>query len=136
MREILFRGKRIDNGEWVYGYLSYLTEQKAVIIVWSNDGYNFEEFEVIPETVGQYLELTDINNNKIFEKDILKAEVNNEDRKYDIVYVWYMAPSWKLKSIHDVGSYDLSDFGYGEKIDDLEIIGNYIDNPELLGDKK
>ena len=74
MREILFRGKRVDNGEWVYGHYVH---QYGADMIYLPDGvdreYGFDYYHIIPETVGQYTGLT-ANGKKIFEGDILKCK--------------------------------------------------------------
>lgn len=133
MREILFTGKRVDNGEWVEGFYVFVPEhykpemsRKSYIVSINNGLF----FEVIPETVGQYIGLTDKNGRKIFEGNIVKdKEVRriymigyNEDlMKYAFLYYHK-----ELKNIYCGGFVSKSD---GKSI---EVIGNIHDNPELL----
>ena len=75
MREILFRGKRKDNGEWVCGDLIH---HDGYVAIWDKNASYVEDFEVIPETVGQCIyDLTDKNGKNIFEGDILHYECSD-----------------------------------------------------------
>lgn len=78
MREILFRGKRVDNGKWVEG--NYSIDVSGRVDILPIDNLVF--FEVIPETVGQFTGLTDKNGNRIFEGDIVKHEGKIYEMKY------------------------------------------------------
>lgn len=117
MREILFRGKRTDNGEWVEGSLSteYLKECGCVMISPTADTC----YKVDPETVGQYTGLTDKNGTKIFEGDIVK----HYDAVYEIRYI--------TKYTRFAGRNSGCIFA-GIPLGNTEAIGNIYDNPELL----
>ena len=75
MREILFRGKRKNNGEWVYGFV---LNAEYTLIGYYKNGHDFCIVEVIPETVGQYTGLKDNKGNKIFENDIVMDAYGEE----------------------------------------------------------
>ena len=139
MREILFRGKRIDNGEWVKGYLVPITincYDKGYEIIESDgieydelDGYNplFSSFRVYPETVGQYTGLNDVHGKQIFEGDIIHARCA-EDGSLTGGFVNFTN-----------GCFCVCYFGNNPAIDllkEYEVIGNIHDNPELIGGKE
>ena len=66
MRIIDFKGKRVDTGEWVYGGLIYVDGKTYIF----EDG-NLRRYEVNPVTVGQYTNVDDVKNNRIYEGDIV-----------------------------------------------------------------
>lgn len=124
-REILFRGKRKDNGEWVYGdYHTYSEKGKTDYYV-GFSGTDSDPCLVIPESVGQFTGLTDKNGVMIFEGDILKTETDKN-----------MVVSWNKKFASfciDRDGWAFSHW-FGEACDPeyIEVIGNITDNPELL----
>jgi len=117
-RPILFRGKRIDNGEWVEGGIF-----ENLIITAVSSYTDFDE--VIPDSVGQFTGLTDKNGVKIFEGDIVK-----DSGERHLLVGW----SNKFASfIIDSKKWAFSHW-FGEAVNDkdVEVIGNIHDNTELL----
>lgn len=120
----LSRGKRIDNGEWIQGYLYGIWERRYILWGMTNDIPNM--VEVDPETVCQCTAMPDKNNKLIFENDI--AIKHNDDDKEPYLIRWsenYAA--WELAQC-GCAMYGFFDVDFGE----IEVIGNAIDNPELL----
>lgn len=120
-REILFRGKRADNGEWAEGY--YLVA--AGMAFMSVFGVR-SPVQVDCDTVGQYTGLTDQNGRKIFEGDILNFF--NSDGEYTNYEVGWFKNRWSVVKC-GTDSTDALDMFFCEHSD---IIGNIHDNPELL----
>lgn len=131
-REILFQGKRKDNGKWVEGHLIVFPKSKITkIMVWNAADIDFDAIEVIPETVGQYTGHTDKNGKRIWEGNI--ARYTNKDGTpafYEVVWDNELfAPMFQL-----IGS--CSGVFVAGMNEWVEIIGNIHDNPELLNGKE
>ena len=141
MREILFRGKRKDNKKWIYGFLImnkytakengnliYITKPNIIPIGnigeadYDGDG-NYYEYEVIPETVGQYTGLKDKNGRKIFEGDIILYGLIPCVVKNDTENARFM--------LYKKGKYIINGFN-ADTMKLKEVIGNIHDNPELM----
>ena len=135
MREILFRGKRKDNGKWIEGYYRYddappfMNEPRTEIVRGGEHryGYSMIPYEVIPETVGQYTGVTDKNGTKIFEGDIVLLHINDQYYRSLICYSGQSCRfTVKTKLCGYWRHYPLNDR------QQLNVIGNIHDNPELL----
>lgn len=137
-REILFKAKRIDNGEWVEGYYVYitnpLTEDGKPIRHLICNGTNIFNDLIDPVTLCQYTGLADKNGKKIWENDILKCKKyiggNFVDYCIEVGYVEMKHGAFGLHRIKNDAYYRpfkdwLEDYEY-------EVVGNIFDNPELL----
>ena len=128
-REILFRGKRVDNNEWVYDNLIIEHDGTYFIDFWvseliepENNYYEMvnKHFEVISETVGQFTGLPDKNGVKIFEGDIISDGFENAEIKWFNDECQFLAEfKNELNDPQELGNWGI-------------IIGNIYDNPEFL----
>lgn len=149
MREVLFRGKCEDNGEWIEGY--YCGKVNKTIFSPAEDSAQIIDddlywHEVIPKTVGQYTGLTDKKGKKIFEGDVVKYKTvcrfdydddlekfGNKNPELTNSYIGVI--DWNEKGgcfFPFPNRNDCEDFWYSFGTYDFEVIGNIHDNPELL----
>ena len=130
MREILFRGKRTINGDWVYGDFVHGNERKSLrdsIFVYDSETQSFNDYEINPSTLGQYTGLTDKNGNRIFEGDIVNTDKFSEPNKQYII-------KYDLQFGAFIGQdrYNVYFVTFDGDSGEFEVIGNITDNPDLL----
>lgn len=123
-REILFRGKRLNNGEWVYGSYWYSHRSNTYQHFVFDDGNVWVGVE--PDTVGQFTGLTDKNGVKIFDGDVIEYTDGCNDWLGAVKYASDDAQFVARFIGGDVESFDNLYIG------DCEVIGNIYDNPELF----
>lgn len=126
MREILFKAKRIDNGEWVEGLVTIMWGQYHII----NPMDENTAYPIDTDTICQYTGLTDKNGKRIWENDVVrKSDINalgygrvrNCEVSFDKLGYWLLTTEYG--DGYWLGSFDAAQ---------LEVIGNIFDNPELL----
>ena len=136
-REILFRGKRIDNNEWVYGNLLQSeknTHGETICHIVTRFAFdnNCRQYEVDPETVGQYIGLKDKSGKRIFEGDFIKCSGGLRLEFYpDSGVVVYNVDSFSMRAKTESGDpwHFSINFSDGTEI---EILGHIHENSELL----
>lgn len=130
MREILFRGKRVDDGEWAEGFYTLYANGKGVhpcILTGTDKGCVIPQF-VIPETVGQFTGLYDKNGTKVFEGDIIAYKYKPNPYLNTFAIGRYTVEYFEILGVY--APFGDSDFALGAN--EVEVIGNIHDNPELL----
>lgn len=144
MREIIFRGKRTDTGEWVYGDLIENQGRYYIYHATSDTTLENEDNSIIvlaeevdPDTVGQYTGLKDRNGKEIYEGDIVKTPLLDPifgdvlSDAFDNVAISFHNGSFVVAYYNGRHKIYLQDF-----YDEIEVIGNIHDNPELLEGEK
>lgn len=151
MREVLYRGKRVDNGEWVYGYYYKIPappvcfkEDKKVVqvkhfIILEHPNYvpdwgmprKMVQVEVDPETVGQCIGLPDKNGKKIYEGDFVAFEDGTSTEAGFMDFVSIGEVEW----VKEIAGFTVSDRASADiecVFESCEVVGNKWDTPDLL----
>ena len=130
MRTIKFRGKSVINDKWLFGYLSWYQEE---------DPYRFINNKLVnSETLGQFTSLYDKNGNEIYENDILQVKIDGKEYNpllvvYSEVYAGFcMLSENTLNNVIYKPHRPINPNWWDEIKDEIEIIGNIYDNPELF----
>lgn len=152
MREILFKAKRIDNGEWVEGSLLQTTAVSLKSFIVTSSCYTFDKWDwtecvqVDTDTICQYTGLTDKNGSKIWENDIVEFEdVGEEGYEYKDGFdftnrarVEFAEARWSLTDFASTNSAVVDEmYNHVEFMDFWQyckVIGNIFDNADLLGE--
>lgn len=143
-REIKFRGKRVDIGQWIYGSLIRDGKTSCRIVLGDNEPGTYDWYEVVPESVGQLTGLSDKNGREIYEGDILRIPPKDDWEKTNYAcfeVFWHDNDSadrhigFQLNRVHLHGA--LAGYGGTEAMlpkwtKQMDIIGNIFETPELL----
>lgn len=139
MREIKFRGKRLDNGEWVCGDLVHLSKGEVCILP---EGGGWEHHLIIPDSVGQCTGVLDYEGRAVYDGDIVESITASEFKeKENIPWEWEDG-EYTMERYVVMWDKSYNDFGFiffGNEanhnwlnLEYFRVIGNIHDNPELL----
>jgi hypothetical protein len=134
-REIKFRGKRIDNGEWAYGY--YLKDAKGRHCIKDTPYHNNDRYfdllpeYVIPETVGQLTGVKDANGKDIYEGDIVKAQIERGNFTTEVKW-GARSHGWSLKCDRTAERWGTIKYYAIPAPHEVAVVGNIHDNPDML----
>lgn len=130
MREAKYRGRHVETGEWVYGYLIGTDVIVGDIVEFNDEYFNTELwYKVDPETVGQYTGLKDKNDREIYEGDYLQdREAHDEIYYYKVIWSDFMGCFIYEDCFGDKEQFGADDIEWSQ----TEVIGNIYENPELL----
>ena len=142
MREILFKAKRIDNGEWVEGYVVRKRGLYFIYDIVNSESCRQNNYEIDSETLCQFTGLCDKNGKKIWEGDIISHQRDNDDcpfpnkdtkKRFGKVFYQGFRSTFAIGMGRN-GSRSINDdlWKYVQNGNRVEVIGNRFDNPELL----
>lgn len=124
-REILFKAKRKDNGKWVEGYYRRIPCMRMLehYIMPRNPKNRMEQYAIDPDTICQYTGLTDKNGRKIWENDIVHCGTKLRVSWHHFKASWVLSKKGWLYNHF---------FGEAVEPEDVEVVGNVLDNADLL----
>lgn len=132
----LYRAKRMDNGEWTYGYLYGIWERKYILWGMTNNVPDMTEVE--PSTICQCTGLKDKNGKLIWENDIVQRDIFGNEKIGIVTWMDVFIIGFQFKVENKDGGTNFYPMSRGMRDDDVgercndDVIGNIFDNPELL----
>ena len=140
----LDRGKAKMGGDWIEGSLIERYNKYTAIDTYQNDLIGYNMVQVLPETVGMCIDETDKNNKKVFFGDIIKIPLDSTQNELAVIKYGYhglqpFGPKTVLGFYVDWVNKEWSfrqDIGYWFRNYSIEVVGNIIDNPEMLEGEK